>query len=497
MKVLIVVGVALTLVSRSGGRRGRPTHARRRGRPERRCSRPTRRRRRSCSSRRMRASATRSALTLTWALGEARPGGRRTSAASATRSPRRAATGTPRLSSSLYPFGSSADADGRHRPGAICGLARFDRAGSSRPARHVIVGNEPNINRFWLPGFGPSGEDVAARRVGSRPARAVVRCAQGRVAHHRGAGRRPRACGRRQTRRPRGRRTRRPSSSSRWAPRIARAAAPRRSWTPSRSTRTCCARTSRRRRPTATRRSRSPTTRSWSASSARRSTGPAQKGSTLPIVYDEFGVESTIASEKAALHRRRGRRRAPRRPGDAGSLLPAGAASSRSASRTSGVPGLLARRRERAPGLAVRRLLRRRHAEVEPRGGQGGGRPRPPQPGRVLGPPGHATPWRALVPPGATEGRGEHVPDLAQVRRDCPYRIRIERATTHATTLSVSGHAIGRVPTTIEFRRTRLRPGSYRITVWAIARANVGPPATVKSPVFLVRSGRRRSRRAC
>src|SRR5688572_14448814 len=26
----------------------------------------------------------------------------------------------------------------------------------------LIVGNEPNLNRFWLPQFGPNGEDVAA-----------------------------------------------------------------------------------------------------------------------------------------------------------------------------------------------------------------------------------------------------------------------------------------------------------------------------------------------
>ena len=26
----------------------------------------------------------------------------------------------------------------------------------------MIVGNEPNLNRFWLPQFGPDGEDVAA-----------------------------------------------------------------------------------------------------------------------------------------------------------------------------------------------------------------------------------------------------------------------------------------------------------------------------------------------
>jgi hypothetical protein len=28
--------------------------------------------------------------------------------------------------------------------------------------RDVIVGNEPNLNRFWLPQFGPAGENVAA-----------------------------------------------------------------------------------------------------------------------------------------------------------------------------------------------------------------------------------------------------------------------------------------------------------------------------------------------
>jgi hypothetical protein len=33
----------------------------------------------------------------------------------------------------------------------------------SLPVRDFIVGNEPNINRFWMPQFGPNGEDVAAR----------------------------------------------------------------------------------------------------------------------------------------------------------------------------------------------------------------------------------------------------------------------------------------------------------------------------------------------
>ncbi len=36
----------------------------------------------------------------------------------------------------------------------------------SLPVRDFIVGNEPNLNRFWMPQFGPGGEDVAARDYG-------------------------------------------------------------------------------------------------------------------------------------------------------------------------------------------------------------------------------------------------------------------------------------------------------------------------------------------
>jgi hypothetical protein len=34
------------------------------------------------------------------------------------------------------------------------------------PVRDFIIGNEPNLNRFWMPQFGPAGEDVAARDYG-------------------------------------------------------------------------------------------------------------------------------------------------------------------------------------------------------------------------------------------------------------------------------------------------------------------------------------------
>ena len=62
---------------------------------------------------------------------------------------------------SLYPFGSS-----------VTPLTEQDRLDFTQFAADVakrypflhdfIVGNEPNLNRFWLPQFGGSGEDVAA-----------------------------------------------------------------------------------------------------------------------------------------------------------------------------------------------------------------------------------------------------------------------------------------------------------------------------------------------
>jgi hypothetical protein len=62
---------------------------------------------------------------------------------------------------SLFPFGSS-----------VTPLTDQDRADFASFAVDVatryplvhdfIIGNEPNLNRFWLPQFGPNGEDVAA-----------------------------------------------------------------------------------------------------------------------------------------------------------------------------------------------------------------------------------------------------------------------------------------------------------------------------------------------
>lgn len=62
---------------------------------------------------------------------------------------------------SLYPFGSSVTPltqTERDDFTAFC----VDVAKRFPTIRDFIVGNEPNLNRFWMPQFGPNGEDVAA-----------------------------------------------------------------------------------------------------------------------------------------------------------------------------------------------------------------------------------------------------------------------------------------------------------------------------------------------
>jgi hypothetical protein len=62
---------------------------------------------------------------------------------------------------SLYPYGSSVTPltdQERADFAAFCA----DVVNRYPYVHDFIVGNEPNLNRFWLPQFGPSGEDVAA-----------------------------------------------------------------------------------------------------------------------------------------------------------------------------------------------------------------------------------------------------------------------------------------------------------------------------------------------
>ena len=238
--------------------------------------------------------------------------------------------------------------------------------------RRFIVGNEPNINRFWLPQFGLDGEDVAARRLRAAARPHVRRAEGGLAADH--------ACSAAPSRRAAATTRTRPQTHSPTAFIRDMGAAyrasgrTRRSWTPSPSTRTWTTRASRRCSSTRTRRrSRSTTTASSSRCSARPSTAPRSAGSTLPVLYDEFGVESRSRRPRRRSTRAASRRRRSRATRcTQAALYRAGDRSSRSASRTcEGIFLFHTRRRAGARPLAVGPLLRGRDAEGEPRPGPG------------------------------------------------------------------------------------------------------------------------------
>ena len=92
--------------------------------------------------------------------------------------------------------------------------------------------------------------------------------------------------------------------------------------------------------------------------------GTAQRGSTLPIFYGEYGVETTIPADKGArVHRLRDRQKTV----DEATQARYYAEAFRLALCQPNVIGIMVfhvDRRERARRMAVRAVLRRRHAEV-------------------------------------------------------------------------------------------------------------------------------------
>jgi len=62
---------------------------------------------------------------------------------------------------SIYPYGSSVTPLTDQARGDFASYV-VDIVKRYPLVRDFIIGNEPNLNRFWLPQFGPNGEDVAA-----------------------------------------------------------------------------------------------------------------------------------------------------------------------------------------------------------------------------------------------------------------------------------------------------------------------------------------------
>ena len=67
---------------------------------------------------------------------------------------------------------------------------------------------------------------------------------------------------------------------------------------------------------------------------------------------------------------------------------------------------------------------------------------------------------------------------------DCTYRARLEKLPQHSTTLATSGRAVGGKALRVLFPTQRLAPGRYRFTVRVVAPVNPGPPRSLFSAPF-------------
>jgi hypothetical protein len=71
---------------------------------------------------------------------------------------------------------------------------------------------------------------------------------------------------------------------------------------------------------------------------------------------------------------------------------------------------------------------------------------------------------------------------------DCIVYTRLEKATTHTTTLAKRAIALAGVRTLVPFPQRRIAPGQYRFTIRLTAPVNPGPPQTAASaPLLLTR----------
>ena len=218
--------------------------------------------------------------------------------------------------------------------------------------------------------------------------------------------------------------------------------------------------------------------------------GTAQPGSTLPIVYGEFGVETQIPPEKASLY--------------------TGSEGPNTKPVTEQTQGDYYRQAVslsfcQANVRAIMILHAFDESSLGPSGGwQSGvfyadGTPKASLPtmqkaardargGTVAHCPGlQLTPQATVTFP---RGRAlQTVPLKLSLKcdLDCNVYARLEKLPRHSTTLAVRAHVLAATKTAITFPARRVAPGQYRFTVRLTAPVNVGPPSLVTSDTILIR----------
>jgi hypothetical protein len=385
-----------------------------------------------------------------------------------------------------YPYGSSqtpvSDADQQQFVTWLTALAH-----DLPTVRHFIVGNEPNLNGFWLPQFGPDGTDVAAPAYEALLASAYdalkavspsIDVIGGVLAHagadHPGTSRD----------------THSPTAFIRDLGQAYRA-----------SGRTKPIMDEFAMHPYMLDSSESPTLTHPHSTTitiadywklvpllGEAFDGTAQVGSTLPIVYDEFGVENVVPADEASLY-------VGTQPASAGAVdIATQELYYRQAMQLAfcqpNVRAFLIFQLIDDPNLAgwqseiyYPNLTRKPNwsaVRTDAREVQRNVIAHcawlhvTPKPTVVFFPSGH---------PGPAENR---FPVALTCDVDCTYTLRVVRVSGQTTTLEVRGAATGGVGKRIAFPPTRLAPGTYRLTLATTAMENAGAPAVRASAPFVI-----------
>lgn len=353
----------------------------------------------------------------------------------------------------------------------------------------VIVGNEPNLNRFWLPQFNPDGTDAAAPAYVAllaqtydalKAVRASIRVIGGAVS--------PRGIDRPNT----GRDTHSPTT---FIPDMGDAYKASGRTTPIMDAFAFHPYGDNSSQPPGFQHPNSTTVglgdyAKLVALLGKAFDGTAQPGSAIPIVYDEFGVESAIPAEKAAAYT--GTEPATTKPVDEPTQAELYRQVVALAFCQPTVDTLLLFHVVDEPalggwqsgvyyadGTAKASLPLVAAALRDARGGVAAKCP-----GLAL------TPQPAVAWPRGTALAQPALSLLVTCDIDCIYYARLERATSHSTTLVARGFAKAGVPTTVTFPARRVAPAQYRFTLKATAPVNTGTPATVTSDAFALPASR-------
>ena len=218
--------------------------------------------------------------------------------------------------------------------------------------------------------------------------------------------------------------------------------------------------------------------------------GTAQPGSTLPIVYGEFGVETQIPAAKASLYTgNEGPNTKPVTEQTQGDYYRQAVSLSFCQANVRAIMILHAYDESSlgpsggwqsgvfyADGTPKASLPAMQKAARDARGGV------------VARCPGlQLTPQAKVTFP---RGRAlQSVPLKLSVKcdLDCNVYARLEKLPRHSTTLAVSSHALAGTRTAITLPSRRVAPGEYRFTVRLTAPVNVGPPSLVTSDTIVLR----------